>query len=129
MPSTVQGVSVAQKCRRIHVLHGAFYRAEEGQVIGTYLCRYADGQSRALDIRYGWDVRCFRPAKADLRKDTQRSQIAWIGANPTAAQFEGQIGLYLSSYDNPRPEVEIASIDFVSHMTTSAPFLVALTIE
>ena len=37
--------------------------------------------------------------------------------------------LYLSSYENPRPDVEVVSIDYVSAMTQAAPFLVAMTIE
>jgi hypothetical protein len=33
------------------------------------------------------------------------------------------------TWNNPRPEVEISSIDFISYMTESAPFLIAVTVE
>jgi hypothetical protein len=36
---------------------------------------------------------------------------------------------YKSTRENPRPDVDLVSIDFVSSMSFAAPFLVALTVE
>lgn len=35
----------------------------------------------------------------------------------------------MSTFENPRPEVEVVSVDFVSKNTYFAPFLVAMTVE
>jgi len=37
--------------------------------------------------------------------------------------------LYLTSYENPHPDKEVVSVDYVSAMAMAAPFLVAMTIE
>jgi hypothetical protein len=37
--------------------------------------------------------------------------------------------LYHKVWTNPRPEVTIEAIDFVSAMTASAPYLIAITLE
>jgi hypothetical protein len=43
--------------------------------------------------------------------------------------FRGPIRLYNMTRENPHPELEIVSLDFVSAGTACAPFLVAITVE
>jgi hypothetical protein len=40
-----------------------------------------------------------------------------------------EVRLYVASWDNPRPESEVASLDLVSAMTQSGPFVLAITVE
>ena len=47
---------------------------------------------------------------------------------PSLARTYG-VRLYLMTCANPHPELTIESLDFVSTMTGSAPFLVAMTVE
>jgi hypothetical protein len=35
----------------------------------------------------------------------------------------------MSTWENPRPEIEVTTIDFVSAMSRCGPFLIALTAE
>ncbi len=125
----VRGIPVGRKCQRIHVLHGARSPEAEGAAIGSYLCHYADGSTQAVDIVYGADVRSFYPWALDPKREIQRGKLAWAGANPVSIQAQGEVRLYLRSYENPRPEAEVASLDFLSRLTASAPFLVAITVE
>lgn len=37
--------------------------------------------------------------------------------------------LFKSTFRNPRPDLEIATIDYVSTDTAAAPFLLGLTVE
>ena len=37
--------------------------------------------------------------------------------------------LFRTSWDNPLPDVELKSIDFVSGMADPAPFLIAISVE
>ncbi len=46
-----------------------------------------------------------------------------------ADRYEVKLRLFLSTFDNPRPDVEVPAIDFVSELTPAAPFLVAMTVE
>lgn len=43
--------------------------------------------------------------------------------------FKGPIRLYKMTRENPFPDVEVKSLDFVSAKTVCAPFLVAVTVE
>jgi hypothetical protein len=45
-----------------------------------------------------------------------------------ATQRGAALRLYVSSWDNPRPEAQLATLDYVSAMTDSAPILIAITV-
>jgi len=55
--------------------------------------------------------------------------VAWVGTNPVSERYEAKVRLFLSTFENPKPEVEVVSVDFVSKLTPFAPFLVAMTVE
>ena len=55
--------------------------------------------------------------------------VAWSGQNSLSKQRGRTIQLFKSTWKNPRPDVEIISLDFVSEMQDAAPFLVAVTGE
>ncbi|MHB1309989.1 MAG: hypothetical protein ACYC23_23200, partial [Limisphaerales bacterium] len=68
----------------------------------------------------------------DGRTDTDLGRIAWYqtkGIPEYVGYVNTDFRFYHCSWPNPRPEVEVVSVDFVSHMTTSAPFVIALTVE
>ena len=94
------------------------------------MLHYADGETRPLDLVYGRDVRdwWYAPAKADA-ETTDRAKVVWTGLNPVANEYGRRLRLYLNTRENPRPGVKITSSDFVSAMTDSAPFLIAVTVE
>jgi hypothetical protein len=54
-----------------------------------------------------------------------RSTVAWSGFNSARVV----VRLYKTTWVNPLPETEIVSLDYVSAMTPSAPFLLAVTAE
>lgn len=68
------------------------------------------------------------PRQFKMAPGTER---AWTGSNPFIREiWPGEsLILYKSTFDNPRPDVPITSLDYVSTMTLTAPFLVALTVE
>ena len=127
---SVTGLPVNRKATRLLVLHGTAYTEPAGTPIGAYRLHYADGQQAELPIVYGEDVRdwwCFRPEDTNA---TTHATLAWTGENPSIKRRTGGfLRLYLRTYENPRPDVEIKTIDFVSTMTKCAPFLIALTVE
>jgi hypothetical protein len=59
--------------------------------------------------------------------------VAWEGDDPWPELHPHpgptRLRLYQTCWTNPRPEVEVRTVDFVSAMTGSAPFLIALTVE
>jgi WD40 repeat protein len=128
-PTSIEGIPVANQWRRLHVLHGADRTAiADGAPICRYVLRYADGERREIPVLYGRDVRTLWQLDNDI-KPGDRGVVAWLGTNPAIARLDGRLRLYRSTFDNPRPEVPIQSIDVVSSLTQCIPFIIAITLE
>jgi WD40 repeat protein len=126
-PSTLD-IRVRQKCRRLHFLHGASWQDAPGARIGNYRIRYADGQVEDLPIVYGHDVYDWWQVKQNVTDP--HSKVAWRGGNPASRGAGLGVILFELTWQNPRPDVEVLSVDFESAMRQgSAPFLLALTAE
>ena len=69
---------------------------------------------------------CPRQQQPSLDGDTT---IVWKGSNPRSEQQGCDLYLYKFRWPNPRPELEISSIDFSSMATQATPFLLATTAE
>ena len=125
-------IPVGRSFNRLHALHGAAYSDRDGTRIGAYRLRYGDGSEHALDIVYAHDLADWvGPAGAPLGQANDPVVLAWRGENPALPPGEASrsLRLFRRTYQNPRPELEVVSIDFVSAVSQSAPFLVALTVE
>ncbi len=134
-PERVNGIKINRRFDRLHILHATQWSASEGETIGRYVLHYADGSIERFNIVYGETL-------ADWWVDPNRlpelenGVPAWSGSNPfletqAVRQSFGvrTVNLFKSTWKNPKPNVEVESIDFVSEVTNAAPFLVAVTVE
>ena len=138
-PSRARGIHVGSKCSLIHLLHGAaFVPAAQPVQIASLILHYEDGSRGELEIIAGRDVLDWwgpimttGVARAERETTSPLTELAWVGSNARlrAAQPELSLRLYRSSFINPRPDLELTSIDYVSTLTDAAPFLVGLTVE
>jgi hypothetical protein len=126
-PVRVDGIKVDQVCRSIHFLCGTTQSASPGLEIGRFEVRYSDGQSNRIPILYGKPVRGWwfdpnTPQPEDAR--------VWEGPSELSlSQAKRHVRIYDLRWDNPLPDARIATLDFVSALTDSAPFLIAITLE
>ena len=83
-----------------------------------------------LDVRYGDDVQdwWFQPGEED-KDEPGPGRVVWRGSNPLATSKGYSLRLYLRTWENPRPDEVVQSLDYVSTLTESAPFLIAVTVE
>jgi serine/threonine protein kinase len=130
LPRSVEGIHVSRKCKRLHFLHSVAHavKPELGLPVGRYVIRFTDDKTDVIELKLGldlWDW-WFDPRN---RKATQRSTIAWTGNNETATKQGCMLQLFKSTWLNPRPNVSVQSIDYVSHFSGPAPFLIAITAE
>jgi eukaryotic-like serine/threonine-protein kinase len=122
-------IPVGQSCQRLHAILGSIDSSAEGKAIGAVVLRYADGSRHELEILYGRHVRHWW-TEGDPRTDTDLAQVAWEGPHGYPDIYSTRLRVFHAVWDNPRPDQEIVSFDFVSKMTTTAaPFLVAVTLE
>ncbi len=122
MSSRVEGIPVGQKAQRIHALQCCSWISPAGTKIASYILHYVDGEARELPIVYGEDLRDWSatsdPATA------ANAPIVWK-APPGGRPMR----LFHRTYDNPRPEVEIASLDLIGAGVEASPIVVAITVE
>jgi len=133
-PAKVE-IPVKRKLTKLYMLHATQYggapdphptHVKDGTLIGQYMVQYSDGSGEGIEIVYGEDVRDWW--NWDKSKDTKRGKVAWTGTNPSAKMFENDVRLYESTWNNPKPELEVESIVYSSRMDTpGAPFCVAIT--
>ena len=128
-PEKFEGIKVGRKADKLHFLQGAGYSAENDTVVGRYVIRYADKTKAEVDIVYGKDLVDWW---AYPGKDAPtHSKIAWEGENEASKGFDAKIRLYTQTWMNPKPDQEIATIDFLATDVNQqcAPFCVAITAE
>ena len=130
-PVLVKGIPVHQPCQRLHFLHAAGFGnpGDEEKQIGTYVVHFATNQMRLeIPIRYGHEVRNWH-SQAGEPAAPEDLTIAWKGQNALSKSNGRSIRLFLTTWTNTAPDVEITSIDFVSSMAMPAPFLIAISVE
>jgi WD40 repeat protein len=129
-PKRVGGIPISRKLDRLQILHAVQgEQAPDGTRVGHYLVRYANGRSEEIPIIYGRDARDWHELP-DAPVGVTDAVIAWKGNNPAAKQAGNRgIRLFKSTWTNPAPDNEVATVDFVAEHVSTCPFLVALTAE
>ena len=130
-PVLVSGIPVHQRCQRLRFLHAAGFGnpADEGKQIGTYVVHFATNQMRLeIPIRYGHEVRNWH-SQAGEPAAPEDLTVAWTGQNAVSKSAGQSLRLFLTTWTNPAPDVEIESLDYVSGMAVPAPFLIAVSAE
>ena len=139
-PEKVEGIQVDKKASKLHILHatgygggpnvpGSPWHVADDTLIGEFKINYEDKSAEHIQIVFGQDVRdwWFR----EDEKETSRSKVAWKGDNELAKKYECRLRLYLTTWDNPKPDLKIVSIDYIGRKedTVAAPFCVAISLE
>lgn len=131
-PQRIDGIAVGTAASRIHLLHATSASADPpGALVAALILHFADGTQTHFDLRQGVDVLDWWDWPRALIKKPSGSNtvVAWTGSNPAAEHQGARLRLFDTTLVNPSPEKQIQSVDYVSAMAASAPFLVALTIE
>jgi hypothetical protein len=128
-PAKIEGIKVGRGVKKLHFLHACGYSNPEGKVIAKYVIRYADKSTAEIEVAYGRDVVDWWAYPDQMAPS--KGKVAWEGENEAAKGFNAKIKLYLLTWENPKPDKEVSSIDFVATDTTqgAAPFCVAITAD
>lgn len=125
-PEAVNGIQVGMKGEQIHFLHAAAWSDPDGTKVGHFTVHYAGGQTEEIPIVYGEDVRDWWSQSNEPSED--KAQVAWSGPNSATADGNPPKRVFKTTWQNPHPDLLIESIDYVSAMANSAPFLIAITV-
>jgi hypothetical protein len=140
MPEKVEGIKVDKKFAKLHILHATGYGGgpnmpgdpwyvQDDTEIGEYKLHYEDKSTETIPVIYGKNVRdwWFR----EDEKEPSRSKVVWEGDNELAKTLNSRLRLYLTTWENPKPDKKVVCIDYISRKdkTVAAPFCVAITLE
>src|ERR1035437_5582562 len=138
-PAEVDNIRINRRCAKIHLFHGAnwIYSHLFGTTVAELVLHYTDGSTRKIDIIAGRHVFDYwsplfttgvYPKYFEMAPGTER---AWTGSNSFIKRIwpDESLILYKSTFANPQSDVIISSLDYVSTVTGTAPFLVGLTVE
>jgi WD40 repeat protein/predicted Ser/Thr protein kinase len=125
LPEKLYGIPIQKKCGELHFLHSTLGETAEGTIIGKYVLQYADGKSAEIPLVYGGQMRdSFRPAVNPL--SDPNSKLAFALPAHASGSCES---IYSTRWINRKPETEIVMLHFVSALTQSSPFLLAITTQ
>jgi hypothetical protein len=129
-PASVEGIPVNRFCRQVHLLHGATGSVDDQTLVAKLVLHYVDGTTADLDIIYGQQVYDWWFSGDGNPPLAGKTKVAWMGENKSAKRKGYRIRLFKTSFINPKPDVRIEAIDYVSAPApTCSPFLIALTAE
>ena len=130
-PVVIRGIPVKQKGQRLHFLHAAGFGnlGDEGKQIGSYVVHFTASPMRLeIPIRYGHEVRNWHALPGEPAAPSEL-KVAWKGQNTLSKSRGRSIRLFLTTWTNVVPELEIESIDCFAGMAVPAPFLIAISVE
>jgi hypothetical protein len=129
LPEKITGIPVHRAGRKVHILHAnSGFGDPTGTTVARLVLHYSDGQQSTLDILHRVNVLDYWAWKPETPRDTN-TVVAWTGESPATAKRGFGVRLCRTTFQNPYPNKRIETIDYVSAMAGSAPFLVALTVE
>jgi hypothetical protein len=125
-PPSILGIPVNQAGSALHFLHASAWSTALDTPIGKYLVHYADGQTGSIPLLYGRNIADWWFAAQDpLPTD---AQVGWAGENPRTRDMGFGVRVYVLTWQNPRPDATILSLDLISAVADAAPMLLAVTV-
>ncbi len=129
MPSSVTNIPVGLRCQRIHFVGATQWGDPPGTVVCRYRMNYADGTSAVMPVEFEWDVQSWWLRREDNQGDLQRAKRVGQGSNARLDSNRWTLSLYLQTWKNPKPHLEVRSIEIESAMLNSSPFVAGITVE
>jgi hypothetical protein len=126
-PKEIKNIRVGHDCRKLHFLHAAStsWGTTNEAIIGHFFIHQSGLPAAEVPIHFGSDVRDWWVHAKQQPAGKDPATIAWASTNLAGQALQ----LFKTTWDNPRPDAKVESLDYVSSMSTAAPFLIAITVE
>ena len=120
-PKQIEGIKIEMKGKFVYFLHMTGWQAE-GAPSYKFVMNYDDGRNEELlmESHFNSDDWCHIPA---VLEDENSEQI-WTEPGVTC----GTVSVIATKWENPHPNKQIKTIDFVSLETAAVPGLFAITL-
>lgn len=129
LPEELKGIKIKQKGKTVNFLHACAFDSPRGTKISDYVIRYANGQTETIPIRYGEHVMDWWERKEEGTLSDPKAKAVWYGSNAATRKVGLRTRVCMYQWENPHPDWEIVSIDWISALANSAPILFAITVN
>jgi hypothetical protein len=127
-PAKLEDIKVDRVLTKLHLLQATGWSTADDTIIGEYVVTWEDDTTVTIPIRYGKDLLDWWFDESS--PEPSEAKVAWQGANRQAQAMGKKVRLYLASWENPKPDKKVKTIDFTtSKETPCGPFCVAITAE
>jgi hypothetical protein len=128
LPTKVEGIKVGRKLAKLHFLHSTGWFTDDGTIIGEYTVTWQDDTTVTIPMRYGKDLLDWW--FDDSSPEPSEAKVAWKGENKNAQAAGKKIRLYRTTWENPKPDLKVKSIDLSStNETACEPMCLAITAQ
>ena len=125
-PGQVKDIPLDRFAGKIHLLNSCLSSHEVGTVAARMVVHYADGSESTFPLRHGHETSTAWFG-GEAHPKAESVKVAWRAPHPSNPGHE--IGLHVATWVNPRPEIEIKSIDLGAEANRSGLFVVGITVE
>ncbi len=127
----IDQIAVGAIVNRLHLLHAYWGQSSRGETLGYYRVHYNDGSTDLIPIISEQNIRCLYISDDDPNAASPTfAKAVWIGSPEKGKRIGSRKVLCDYVWTNPFPDLEIASIDFVSFKQHGhSLFLLALSAE
>jgi hypothetical protein len=125
----VEGIAVGKKFERLHLLHTAHYPAEDETPYARVVLHYTDGSTTSFQLVFGRHARDWwrRKNESVSALSDPNSKVVWRGND--AGRTPGNTRrLFKTTFENRKPNVEVATIDLVSENATPNATIIAMSV-
>jgi hypothetical protein len=128
-PNKIEGIKVGRTAKRLHFLQGTRGYTSVDTIVAKYVIHYDNGTTVDASVAYDRDVTNWWHYPND--KALIKKPAAWEGEHASSSGAAATIKLYYMTWENPKPAMKTATVDFMSLDTgvTLSPFCVAITSE
>jgi hypothetical protein len=125
-PREITGIAVHRHADSLCFLHSSAWASKTGTEVVRIVVHYEDGRKQTIPIRYQLEVEdwWFHPVNSMIPPN---ARVAWEGSNPRVEEQGISLKLYLYTWANPLPGLEISTIDLISSMNDTGYMLFGLT--
>ena len=128
-PEKVEGIPVGKQFARLHLLHTSHYPAEDETPYAHVVLHYADGSSTVFQMAFGRHARDWWRSDAEAVSELSdtNSKVVWRGDDGGIKPGRTR-RVFKTTFENPKPQVEVIALDLVSENATPNMTLFAISV-
>jgi len=127
-PTRIRNIPVRSRVARFHLLHFSEFTGGQGEPVARFVVRYSDAKEHEFVLRYGVHFQDWSQfVRSNANGSDPNSRIVWTAPHRTEGPWV--VTMWQTDLVNPRPDVEVTSIEVRSLFSQVRYNMPAITVE